>query len=254
MRKNNSNNSFSCIESCLSWRESLTQPLPKAGREGGRRRSDRGEVKLFSRLCGLLALTEMIQSGATWKIYLSSCHSLAYRLRLRQRQRRLASAAENRGKLQVGWRRVKTFELLIRHASFVAEGEDYIRKLTWKKRKAKCKKKRNIWQSNGVQEGAAMRCLSLFLVMCRVPLPDLPTPPFLTLPSQVFYSTNLMSLSRPTRKQSEEPAMSRRAWNYKYYINGRSSICGLYSSWARNVLAKTICVLYTVYDCPIMCC
>lgn len=101
-----------------------------------------------------------------------------------------------------------------------------------------------------MQEGAAMRCLSLFLVMCRVPLPDLPTPPFLTLPSQDFYPTNLMSLSRPTRKQSEEPAMSRRAWNYKYYINGRSSICSLYSSWARNLLAKTICVLYTLYDLP----
>lgn len=145
MRKNNSNNSFSCIESCLSWRESLIQPLPKAGREGGRRRSDRGEVKLFSRLCGLLALTEMIQSGATWKIYLSSCHSLAYRLRLRQR--RLASAAENRGKLQVGWRRVKTFELLIRHASFVAEGEDDIRKLTWKKIEKQNVKKRETFDN-----------------------------------------------------------------------------------------------------------
>lgn len=218
--KNNSNNSFSCIESCLSWRESLTQPLAKAAQEGGQKEGEEWGLKLFSRLCGLLALTEMIPSRATWKIYLSSCHSAEGRLR--QRLRRLGKwkkQEEDEGKCKLLNCSLDTLVLV--------EGvhkKTYLATPAKKKEKQNVKKK-NIWQSNGIKEGRGAEGVGncgisvcfLSCVECHYQttqhLPPLPAMP-------LFHSTNLMRLSswmkseppppHRTRLQSGDPAMSRR--------------------------------------------
>lgn len=116
------------LASCLGWRESLTQALKTPARGLKRRRS--GMVgKLFSLLTrgGLLALTEMIPSSA-------ALENLALKLSLG----RLADDNNNTngGKCAEKWklkqgaqskRKMQTFELLIRYASFCRFYAQYAR-------------------------------------------------------------------------------------------------------------------------------